>query len=220
MQVALIFGICEALRKAELCNVKVRDLEDLKSVSLVRIPHTKNKTPRSFTITGKFYEIYKKYANLRAMVPNVDQIDCFFLNFQAAKCTRQVVGVNKFGSVPKVVAKFLNLPDADHYTGHTLRRSSATILVDSGADLLTLKRHGGWKSNTVAEGYTTTLLTRNWKHPNKLLDPSQNLHYRRDSVSRKCNPSSTQQELRPTTPSTVSYWQLWTATRYNTWQIL
>jgi hypothetical protein len=26
-------------------------------------------------------------------------------------------------------------------------------LADSGADLLTLKRHGGWKSNTVAEGY-------------------------------------------------------------------
>jgi hypothetical protein len=39
------------------------------------------------------------------------------------------------------------------YTGHTFRRTSATLLADSGADLLTLKRHGGWKSNTVAEGY-------------------------------------------------------------------
>ena len=76
------------------------------------------------------------------------------MNFQAEKCTtRQVVGVNKFGSVPKFVAKFLNLLDADYSTGHALRRFSATILVDSGADLLTLKPHGGWKSSTVAEGY-------------------------------------------------------------------
>ncbi|KAJ3661863.1 hypothetical protein Zmor_006242 [Zophobas morio] len=33
-KVALIFGICEALQKAEMCNVKVRDLEDFKSALL------------------------------------------------------------------------------------------------------------------------------------------------------------------------------------------
>ncbi|KAJ8911221.1 hypothetical protein NQ315_014933 [Exocentrus adspersus] len=41
------------------------------------------------------------------------------------------------------------------YTGHCFRRSSTSILADSGADLLTIKRHGGWKSNTVA-GYIDT----------------------------------------------------------------
>jgi len=30
------------------------------------------------------------------------------------------------------------------------------MLADSGADLLTVKRHGGWKSNSVAEGYIYT----------------------------------------------------------------
>ncbi|KAL7306274.1 hypothetical protein TKK_0001708 [Trichogramma kaykai] len=39
------------------------------------------------------------------------------------------------------------------YTGHALRRSSATIAADLGADLITLKRLGKWKSSTVAEGY-------------------------------------------------------------------
>ena len=47
----------------------------------------------------------------------------------------------------------MNLPDANEYTGHCFRRSSATILVDAGGDLLSLKRHGGWQSSSVAEGY-------------------------------------------------------------------
>lgn len=34
-----------------------------------------------------------------------------------------------------------------------MRRSSATLLADTGVNLTTLKRHGGWKSDAVAEGY-------------------------------------------------------------------
>lgn len=45
------------------------------------------------------------------------------------------------------------MPQPELYTGHCFRRSFATIVDDSGADITTLKRHGGWKSNQVAEGY-------------------------------------------------------------------
>lgn len=55
--------------------------------------------------------------------------------------------------MPKEIAKFLGLPEADSYTGHSFRRTSATLLANSGADILTLKRHGGWRSNNVAESY-------------------------------------------------------------------
>lgn len=65
----------------------------------------------------------------------------------------QHVGKGKLVSILKDIAKFLNLPDVADYTGHAYRRTSATLLVDQGADLITLKRHGGWKSNTVAESY-------------------------------------------------------------------
>src|SRR6266576_3636155 len=51
------------------------------------------------------------------------------------------------------IAKFLNLEDVTSYTGHSFRRSSATILANAGGDLLTLKCHSGWKSSTVAKGY-------------------------------------------------------------------
>lgn len=117
---------------------------------LVKIPNTKNKIPRSFTIDGQFYDIVKKYQALRT---NKAKSDRFFQNFQKGKCTCQPIGVNKFGSMPKEIAKFLGLPDAECYTGHSFRRTSATLLADAGADILTLKRHGGWRSNTVAESY-------------------------------------------------------------------
>lgn len=63
------------------------------------------------------------------------------------------MGINKIGAVPQKVANFLKLPNAKAYTGHCFRRSSATILVDAGGDILTLKRHGGWRSSSTAEGY-------------------------------------------------------------------
>src|SRR5699024_2266857 len=37
--------------------------------------------------------------------------------------------------------------------GHSMRRSSATLLANAGGDILTLKRHGRWRSSTVVEGY-------------------------------------------------------------------
>lgn len=37
--------------------------------------------------------------------------------------------------------------------GHSFRRTSTSLLADTGADMLAIKRHGGWKSSTVAESY-------------------------------------------------------------------
>lgn len=37
--------------------------------------------------------------------------------------------------------------------GHGFRRTSASMLFGAGADILQLKRFGGWKSNTYAEGF-------------------------------------------------------------------
>ena len=95
-------------------------------------------------------DIYKKYIELR---PQAVPHRRLFLNYQHGKCTVQPVGENKFRKVPSVIATFLGLPEAASYTGHAFRRSSASLLVDGGADLLELKRHGGWNSSAVAENY-------------------------------------------------------------------
>ena len=130
----------------------MEDIEDTGTKLIINIPDTKNKISRSFLVSGSFYPPCKKYLNLRKNV-EIPGFTQFFINYQQGKCTKQVVGINKIGNVPKQIALFLMLPNPKLYTGHCLRRSSATILVDSGGDLLALKRHGGWKSSTVAEGY-------------------------------------------------------------------
>lgn len=117
---------------------------------LIKIPITTTGIQRSFTVVGEFYNICKKYMQMRPKDPKTDR---FFLNFQNDKCTRQPIGINKFGGMPKEIATYLNLPEPELYTGHCFRRTSATLLVDNGGDITALKRHGGWKSNTVAEGY-------------------------------------------------------------------
>lgn len=72
----------------------------------------------------------------------------------------QPIGKNTFGQLPRKIAEYLRLPDANLYTGHCFRRTSAFLLADSGASIDLLKRHGGWKSSTVAEGYVENLLNQ------------------------------------------------------------
>lgn len=134
----------------ELTTLKVNDVETHINKLIVCLRCTKTKKDRMFVVQGDLLKIIQKYQNLR---PDGIQSDRFFLNYKNGKCTKQVVGRHKIAAVPKRIAAYLDLPDAKSYTGHCLRRSSATILADTGANLTTLKRHGGWTSDKVAEGY-------------------------------------------------------------------
>lgn len=166
LQICLIFGIMGACRRQELHQLKFEDVKDLGTYMLVNLTNTKTKKPRSFTVPGKYYSICKKYLSLR---PKSCQNRFFFLNYQKGKCTSQNIGVGKIGNMGKQVATYLKLPNAELYTGHCFRRSSATLLVDGGGDLLSLKRHGGWKSSAVAESYIDESLQNKIDVSNKLL---------------------------------------------------
>lgn len=128
------------------------DVEDTGKSLIINIPDSKTKRSRSFVVSEAFYPICKKYMDLRPSVDNTKNLP-FFLNYQTGKCTKQCVGINKLGSVPQKIAQFLGLPDSKLYTGHCFRRSSATVFVDAGGNLLELKKLGGWQSSAVAEGY-------------------------------------------------------------------
>ena len=56
---------------------------------------------------------------------------------------------------PKKCAQLLGKPVIETFTGHTFRRTSATIVADSGASLMALKRHGRWASDRVAQRYVS-----------------------------------------------------------------
>lgn len=97
----------------------------------------------------------------------------FFFKYVDGKCHRSFMGIHTIGEVPKKVALYLQLPNWKEYTGHSLRRTSATLLVDSGADVITLKRHGGWKSSSVAEGYYEESMCSKQKVARRILDVSE-----------------------------------------------
>lgn len=160
-----------ACRRQELYNVQFQDVEVHKNTILVKIRNTKTNIDRSFGITGKYYELCKKYISLR---PDPCQAPCFFINYQRGKCTQQRVGINKFGALGKTIADYLQLPNSDQYTGHCFRRTSATLLIDAGGDITTLKRHGGWKSTTVAEGYIDDSMNNKILVSNSILNSIEN----------------------------------------------
>lgn len=143
------FGGC---RGQELLNMKISHIEDRGSVMVVDIPESKTDIRKKFTIVEEnefsALSLVRKYMSLRPSGP-----ERFFLTYREKRCTVQPVGKNTFGKMPSKIASFLGLPNPEAFTGHCLRRTSATALVNAGANMTTLKRHGGWRSSTVAEGY-------------------------------------------------------------------
>lgn len=159
-KVALILGIFGGCRRQELVNMLVTDVEDRNSVFVVTIPETKTDKKRVFTIVDEeemnSLKLIRDYMSLR---PRGCAEKRLFLTYRQGRCTVQPVGKNTLGKIPFIVAKYLGLRDPDKYTGHCLRRTSATLLAEAGASMTTLKRHGGWKSTSVAEGYLEDTIT-------------------------------------------------------------
>ncbi|XP_015118410.1 uncharacterized protein LOC107042053 isoform X2 [Diachasma alloeum] len=160
-QAALVIGLLGACRRKELTNMRTDDLERSYSdkdrekknlMILAKIPLSKNGEARSFIIKGEFYNIVLRYANLRPK--NLDH-HRFFINYQNDKCTKQPIGINKMGNVPNIVAKFLGLPNPQRFTSHSIRHTAASLFVEDGGTMEDLKRLGGWKSETAANGYIT-----------------------------------------------------------------
>lgn len=171
IKVATIFGLAGACRRDELCKIMIDDIEDKGNLIAVKIPDSKNHTQRLFVISneingGHYLQLFHKYSNLRR--PNTTH-GRFFVQYRRGICTTQCVGINSFGKMPSEIAAYLKLKDPTQYTGHSFRRSSATILADSGAGIINVKRLGGWKSTTVAESYIDDSTNHKKKMSNNIL---------------------------------------------------
>ncbi|HYT46389.1 MAG TPA: site-specific integrase [Methylomirabilota bacterium] len=146
-----MFGSC---RRVELCDLRTSDIKREGSSLIITVRPTKTEKGRKFAVVDDsaiaYVQLFNKYLSLRP--ENVDT-DRVFLRYANGKCTKQVVGINNFGACPSRVARFLNLPEAEKYTGHAFRRTSATIMANGGMSIDELKRQVGWKSSAVAAGY-------------------------------------------------------------------
>ncbi|KAG4075855.1 hypothetical protein HA402_003681 [Bradysia odoriphaga] len=133
-KVALIIGVYGACRRSELLKMSVNHIEYGEDSSRIIVPKTKTRIDRDFFI-------------------DTVKIERFFLGYRKGKCISQPIGINTFGGYPKTIAIFLNLESPSEYTGHCFRRSAASRLAESGTALRDIKRHCGWESDRVAEGY-------------------------------------------------------------------
>ena len=76
-----------------------------------------------------------------------------FWQFRRDKLHGQVAGVKWFYKYPKFIARQLNKSNWQEFSGHSICRTGATFIADSGASLIDLKRCGQWKSDQVAQRY-------------------------------------------------------------------
>lgn len=109
-----IFGLCGACRTDEFSGICLKDVKEYPDMYHVQVHTTKTKVARSFTITGEFFDIVKKYRDLR---PAKILTSRFFIIYRNRKCTSQVIGKNTFSKMPRIIAAYLELPDPDRYTG-------------------------------------------------------------------------------------------------------
>lgn len=134
----LIFAICGACRKQDLYQLTADDIEDFGSTALIKLPASEKKQGKykTFKIDGQFYEIYKKYADLR---PSDMTEGKFFTGYENGRCIRQFAGLNKFARVPRIIAQYLHLKNPEVYSWQCLRTISSSIIADVGTVVQNLK---------------------------------------------------------------------------------
>lgn len=170
----MIIGIGGECRRGELAKLSVKDVVDNGNYLDVLINDTKTNEPRDFAITerGLKYNLLAIVRKYMAMRKSHTPHERFFVSLRNGQCSTQPVGINTVDMIPTRIATFRGLEGPALYTGHCFRRSSATLLADSGADLYVIKKHGGWKSDSVAEGYVQSSITSKLKIAEKILGQS------------------------------------------------
>ncbi|KAJ8978556.1 hypothetical protein NQ317_006117 [Molorchus minor] len=97
------------------------------------------------------------FENTYPFVLPTSSISAFFCTTKAGKCSSPQVGKNTMGKIPSV--SYWSL----------LTKIFSTLLADAGVDITTTKRHAGWKSTTVAEGYVENSIENKTKIANQVL---------------------------------------------------
>lgn len=125
-KVVLIFGIFCGCRRMEFVKMLVDHVDDRGSVFVITIQDRTDKT-RMFTIVKEeeidYLHLIRKYMSLR---PKNCETKRFFIHYRNGRCLSQAVGKNAFGKIPRNIATYLKLTDANKYTGHCFRRTSVT----------------------------------------------------------------------------------------------
>ncbi|GLV40663.1 hypothetical protein CBL_04466 [Carabus blaptoides fortunei] len=139
-KVVLVMGVFGGLKREEMVKMTIDQIEDKGCVLLVNIPQARTGETKAFAIMEEHelnaLDLVRQYIALRP--PGLAERR-FFLSYRNNHCTAQPVGKNSLGSVPSVIAKYLQLDNANEYTGHCLRQMSTKWKNTATADTLSSK---------------------------------------------------------------------------------
>ena len=163
MKVMALLAVPGALRHCELYGLAPSDIIDRGDELVVTVRTQKSRSKSFIVLKNKDAAIdpvtlYRRYLALRPDQERAKKArhsiqDALFLTYRDGACSAMRIGQKTVAKVPSLIAKFLKLNSPEAYTGHAFRRTGATAAVNNGADLLTLKGVGDWKSDSVAQGY-------------------------------------------------------------------
>lgn len=152
----LQIGFCGALRRSELVNIQWEHITFVPEGLVLLIPRSKTDQ------MGEGQRCAIPYGNDTLCAVTALKNWCEKVGIQSGFIFRGINQHEKLSLKPmtprsvnliiKSVAKACGLPDAEHFSGHSLRRGFATCASKKGAPFVTIMRHGRWRhEGTVLE---------------------------------------------------------------------
>ena len=185
-KIIVLFAVFGGLRAGEIYEIQLKDVVCTPQVGLTITIHEhktkKNNEPQfQFQIPAdpdnpymcpvKLWSRYMQYFPEKAPSHAFNN-----MNVSASKISssdKQRMGKDKIKQVAKEVANRLNLNQGDRsFTGHSFRRTGASILAMKGVSLLQLKKWGSSKPGTVAQQVVDTSLKTTIQDPDHIVRES------------------------------------------------
>ena len=142
------------LRKADVNKIQIQDVsQDEKGRVKIEFAHSrKRKNPGfSYLIPSLYQKLFLKYES--ELSTELKSTDTYLRRYtKVANCRETHIAGKTICKLVTTACEVLH-KDPVGYTVHAFRRSAATNLADAGVSFVNLKRHGQWKSDSVAEGY-------------------------------------------------------------------
>lgn len=162
---AVVISICGGLRTCELTDLNFANIAQVGDTYVVNLKRKKQhgeKDSSTFVVPKEMAMHITNYKMALSCSIGENNVTGRFLkgtpiysNSKKSRFINQPMGINMAYKIGKDVAKKLGLPDADNYTGHCFRRTSATMAADAGATPVQMQRAYGWKSINTAQKYVT-----------------------------------------------------------------
>jgi len=153
-KIALIIGIFSLGRIEEVSQLEWKDIsfsDEHITVDVSRCKTTAERSVQRFFIPNTLGNV-----DFRALITQYKAVigeGSMWRSFSNNRWGATALGKSTLAETPRTVASYLDLPAAARYTGHGLRASGASFMVESGASPIELMNAGNWSSITVADSY-------------------------------------------------------------------